>query len=324
MADIVLKKQGIVDLPKFFMKFIRKVPLAISGLALGLASLGILLQPHGEAISFTLGAFSFLILCAVFIKIIFDLKRVKEELKNPLVLSTLPTFTMALMLLCVYAKPYVGIPAVYLWYLAVAAQILIMLVFAKRFIVGLKLETVFPSWFVVTVGIVTASVTSPAMDAKLLGQMIFYAGFVLYFIVLSINIYRLIKLRELPEPAQPTLAIFTAPMSLCIVGYFAAFPQPNALFVYVMLFIAAVSYIFVSVKMFSLVRLKFYPSFAAFTFPYVISAIAFELTNVFLVDNGYYFFSFMPIISKWIAIIVVAFVSVRYLQFLILPSPKAN
>lgn len=298
------------------MKLIRSVPLAVSGLALALASLGNLLLPRGEGIRFSCGILSAVILCAFFARFLLDFDRVKEELKNPVALSVLPTATMALMLLCVYAKPFVGPLAVAIWYAALTANISITLLFARRYLVGFKLQTVFPSWFVVFVGIVVASLTSPAMGARQLGQVIFCAGFFSYLIALPVVIYRMKKLGPLPEAVRPTLAIITAPMSLCITGYLAVFDQPNVLLVKLMLIVAVINYIFVSGCMVSLLRLKFYPTYAAFTFPYVISAVAFKSANVLLVKDGLTFFSYAPIVSECVAILAVAYVLLRYAMFL--------
>ena len=294
------------------MKFIRRVPLAISGIALSLAALGNLLQPRGEAIRAVCGVLAAVLLALFLARFIFDLKRAREELNNPVAFSVLPTSTMAAMLLCVYAKPYIGFAAVVLWYASLAAHILMMLLFAARYLIGFKLQTVFPSWFVAGVGLVVASVTSPAVGAAHIGRMIFYIGFAVYFILLPTVILRMTTAGPFPEPARPTIAILTAPMSLCIVGYFNAFARPDIRLVALMLIIAVVSYLYVTVSMVSLLRLKFYPTYAAFTFPYVISAIAFKTANAALVDHGVHVFSFVPIVSEWAAIAVVAFVLVRY------------
>jgi exfoliative toxin A/B len=298
------------------MHFIQTTPLAVSGLALALASLGNLLLPHGKAIYMICGVLSAAILCLFFLKVIFDFQNVKEDLKNPVILSSLPTSPMALMLLCVYIKPYIGVIAVGLWYLAVACHVLIMIVFAKRFVIKFSLQNVFPTWFVGCVGIVVASVTSPAMNAVILGQAIFCTGFALYLIVLPIAIYRIAKL-GLPEPARPTIAIFTAPMNLCMAGYFSTFAQPNAALIYAMLTVSVMLYIYVTVKVLFLIRMKFYPTFAAMTFPYVINATAFKMANDFLTGNGYSFFSMAPVISEWMAIMIVTYVLVRYIIFFI-------
>jgi len=297
------------------MKFIKSVPVAISGLALSTAALGNLLLPYGQMIRYTCGIVSASVLILFILKLIFDFPHVREESKNPVILSAMPTSTMALMLLCTYLLPFIGFIAAGLWYAAVAAHLCLMILFTKRFVLDFELKNVFPSWFVVSVGIVTAAVTAPVMGAEIVGQAAFFIGFTLYFAALVLIILRLKKIVILPEPARPVTAIFTAPMSLCIVGYFSVFDQQNEMLVYFMLFIAAVSYIFVSIMMVSLLKLKFYPSYAAFTFPYVISATAFRTGASFLAERGMEFFKPIAQVSLWIAVLVVVYVLLRYVMF---------
>lgn len=299
------------------MKFIKSIPIALCGLSLAFAALGNLLLPFGAGLRYLCGIISALLLIVFALKIILDFPHSNAELKTPVPLSVLPTATMALMLLCTYIRPFAGAAAAGLWYIAVAGHILIMLLFCKRFIADFKLGAVFPSWFIAFVGIVVASVTAPAMDARLLGQALFYAGFCLYFIALVLVVWRMVKVKAFPEPARPTVAIFTAPMSLCVVGYFNAFEQRNPALVYLMLVIAVVSYVYVTVMMFSLLRIKFYPTYAAFTFPYVISALAFRLGNGFLAEQGITFFAPVAQISVWIAVAAVLYVFFHYIRYFV-------
>jgi len=291
--------------------------MALGGLALSLAALGNLLLPYGVALRYLCGALSAGILVVFALKLLLDSPHAREELKTPLPLSVLPTATMTLMLLSTYIKPYLGVVAVVLWGCAVIAHLGIMGLFVKRFVIGFKLANVFPSWFVAFVGIVTASVTAPVFDAATIGQGAFYLGFVLYFVALGLIIWRMAKPGLFfPEPAKPTIAIFTAPMSLLTVGYFSSFPQQNAGVVYAMLALALASYLYVSVMMATkLLRLGFYPTYAAFTFPYVISATAFRAGAAFLTERGVDFFTPIAQISQWIAVAVVVYVLVRYLFY---------
>lgn len=304
------------------MKFIKKVPMAVSSLSLALAALGNLLLPYGKTIRYLCGVFSFLILCVFVVKLIFDTAHVKEELKNPVVFSIFPTSTMTLMLLLAYIRPYISF-AVYIWYGTVILHIIIMVIFFKNFLAGFNLQFIFPSWFIACAGIAAASITSPAMGAAPIGQALFYLGFILYLIILPLVLYRMIKGKPIPEPARPTIAIFTAPVSLCLVGYLSAFKQPSISLVYLMFGIAVISYLYVSVNMISLLRLKFYPTYAAFTFPYVISAIAFKSANEFLTGDKYAYFSFAVKVSEWLAILVVVYVLIRYIMFF-LSGPSQN
>jgi exfoliative toxin A/B len=297
------------------MKFIKSVPMALSGLSLSIAALGNLLLPYGEGIRYACGILSAAILIVFALKLILDFPHAREELKTPVPLSVLPTSTMALMLLCTYIRPFLGLAATCLWYAAVLTHLFLMLLFFKRFILGFKLATVFPSWFVVFVGIVTTSVTAPAMGAALVGRAAFYIGFLLYFTAFVLIVCRMAKVKLFPEPARPTIVIFTAPMSLCIVGYFSSFERQNEILVFAMLIIAVASYVFVSVMMLSLLRIKFYPTYAAFTFPYVISATAFRIGAAFLAERGIYFFTPVAHISQWVAVAVVLYVFAHYVRF---------
>jgi len=302
-------------------KFIKSIPMATCGLSLALAALGnpLLPLPHGQTIRYICGVLSFAVLIIFAMKVFFDRPHAKEELKTPVPLSVLPTATMAVMLLSVYIRPYAENLALGIWYAALAAHVCIMLVFVRRFVFGFKLGTVFPSWFIAGVGIAAASVTAPAMGAVFIGQIAFWVGFVLYFAILPLVILRMNKVRVFPEPARKTVAIFTAPMSLLVAGYFSLFVSQGHVsptLVYVMLAIAAISYIYVSCMMFSLLKIKFYPTYSGFTFPYVISAVAFRLGANFLATrHGLDFLIIIADITMWIAVAVVLFVIQHYIRY---------
>ena len=296
------------------MRFIQKTPLAVSGLALSLASLGNLLLPHGKAIQTMCGVLSAAILFLFCLKVILDFQSVKADLKTPVVLSSLPSSAMTVMILSVYVKPYIGAAAVSLWYLAIVCHVFILLVFAKRYVVKFNIQNVFPTWLVVCLGIVVVSYTGPEMNAEQLGKIIFYIGSAICLVLLPAIIYRVAKL-GLPEPVRPTIAILTAPMNLFLIGYFSTFEEPIALLVYALLAASVMFFIFATIKVLSLLRTKFYPTFAAMTFPYVLTASAFKIANDFLISNGYGFFSLVPVISKWMAIMIVIYVLARYAIF---------
>lgn len=296
------------------MKFIKKVPLAISCLSLALAALGNLLLPRSEALRLVCGVFSLLLLCTFFLKVICDRKQVKEELQNPAVFSILPTATMSLMLLAAYARPYLNF-AVILWFAAVFVHLIIMLCFFRVFLADFTIGSVFPSWFIICSGIAAASITSPAMGMKTVGQVLFYPAFFLYLAAFPLVVFRLVKSGPLPEPAQPFLAIFTAPVSLCLAGYLSAFERPDKVLVSVMTAITVMSYLYVLGNLPFLLRLKFYPAYAAFTFPCVITAIALKSAGAFLADSAPAALLPAARISEWIAVLIVIYVSVRYLIF---------
>ena len=303
------------------MKFIKAIPMATCSLALALAALGNLFGAAGlPNLRIACGILSASVLLVFLLKIIFHFPHANAELKTPVPMSVLPTSTMAVMLLGTYILDYINPDiARVVWYAGLTAHILLMLLFAKRFIIGFKLATVFPSWFIPFVGLVVISVTAPAFDAIPIGQAAFWAGFALYFIGLFLIILRMAKIKIFPEPARPTIAIFTAPMSLLIVGYFNSFAPPyrNNALIYIMLTVAVANYLFVSIMMFKLLKIKFYPTYAAFTFPYVISATAFRLGHNFLYGQGHSLLitSLLIHISFWLAIAAVVYVLAHYVKY---------
>ena len=300
-------------------KFIKSVPLAMSSLALAFAALGNLLLPYSQAVRYICGVISLLLLVLLVLKIILDLPHALAELKTPVPLSASPTATMTTMLLSAYIRPYVPTVAIAIWYTAIVLHVLIMLLFIKRFVVGFKLSNVFPTWFIAGVGIGVVSITAPAMGAITLGQIAFYIGLGFYILILPLVLARLSLVRILPEPATKTLAIFAAPMSLLVVGYFNSFINQgygNAMFVYILLSIAVVSHWCVILMMFWLLKVKFYPTYAALAFPFVISASTFRIGANFIANRyGIYFWGGVAHAAMWLAIAVVAFVTVHYIRY---------
>jgi len=283
-------------------------------------------------IRYICGGLSALVLLIFALKLFVDAPHAREELKTPVPLSVLPTATMALMLLSTYLIPHLPTAAVSIWYLSVVVHIGLMVFFMRRFVLPAKLGAVFPSWFIVSVGIVTASVTAPAFVPLgvpiFLGQMAFYIGFILYFITLPFVIVRLKKVRIFPEAAKSTIAIFAAPMGLLIVGYYSSFVlpqgplgawQPTAQetrLVFFMLGIAALSYVFALIMMaVKLLWIRFYPSYSAFTFPLVISALAFRMTTPIMRQNGMDWFATIADVTMWIAVAIVIYVMLHYIKY---------
>ncbi|GEM_PF-2981501 len=141
---------------------IKKVPIPMAGLSLGFAALGNLLQSYSESIRLVCGSLSAVLAILFLCKCVFHFDLVKEDMKNPVMASISGTFSMAVILLSAYAKPFIGGSAVYIWYFGIALHVLLMLYFTARFLYKLNMKTVFASYYIVYVGIVTASVTAPA------------------------------------------------------------------------------------------------------------------------------------------------------------------
>ena len=268
------------------MSFIRRVPLPMSALALGLAALGNLLLPYSPAVRAACGLAAAVVACFVALRIVLDLSGVRAELRNPAALAGLPAFFMALMVLSTYVKPYAPIPAKGLWVAALVLQLLVTAVFMTRHVVPFSVSKALPGWFLIFVGFVVASVTSPAFDVQPVGRLLLYAGVIGYVAVMPVIAYRMLKGGALPAPALPTVAMFAAPPSLLLVGYLAVSQVRQTAVIYVLLAIVAASLLYVLTSLPRIIGGGFHPSYAALTFPVVISAIALKQSNLFLAGTA--------------------------------------
>jgi exfoliative toxin A/B len=300
-------------------QILKKYPVPIVGLMLGLAAAGNLVQSYGEVYHSILGIISAILLILMIIKIVKYPKDISESLDNPIVASVFPTFSMGIMLLSTYIKTYVASLALAIWIIGLALHITLILWFTKKFVFDFKIKQVFPSWFIVYVGIVVASVTGPVFGMANVGQIVFWFGFVTYLMLLPIVIYRAVKVKEMLEQTLPTLAIFAAPASLLLAGYMNSFKTKTMAMDWFLLVLSIIMYLVVIIMLFKLLLLKFYPSYSAFTFPLVISGIAIKLTNGFLTKSGHAISSlqYLAEFQVVVGVVITLYVLIRYIQFLL-------
>lgn len=303
-------------------QFLRIVPIPMCGLILGLASLGNLVKDYGyQTIGNGMGIVAGALMILILTKIFLTFGHVKDTLKDPIVASVSPTFTMAIMVLCTYLLQLTTIaPLVkYIWLVAILIHYGLMFYFSYHFLIkpSVVIDHLYPSWFIVYVGLGVISVTSPNFF-PMLGQVNFWIGLFLYLLLLPFIIHRVFKVKNMPDPTLPLITIIAAPGSLLLTGYLKAFPEPQAWLVVPLLILSQVLYWFIITRIVKLFTLPFYPSYAAFTFPLVISAMAITAASRFLNAAGYNmgWLTVIAGIETVIAAMVVLYVLGHYVNFL--------
>ena len=275
------------------MNFLKRVPLPLSGVALGFAALGNLLSAYNMSFKVICGVLAFIGLILITGKYLSDIEAFTTDMKNPVIASVSGTYTMALMLLAVYVKPVVPAFAIALWYIAIVLHFILIIYFTLNIVLKIKIPDemmkIAASFFIVYVGIVVASVTVPAFKNMALGQICFWIGFILYIPFFIYVSYRYIKLGNKKIEAKALACIYAAPASLCVAGYISSFEQKNILFLgglyifsWLMYFVGLAVAIDLFVSFVKNNDFKFYPSLAGLTFPFVISAIATKQFNAVL------------------------------------------
>lgn len=296
---------------------IQKAPIPLCGVALGTAALGNLLQDMSEAVRMVCGAIAGLLLIVILLKLTLFPAAIKEDMKNPIMACVAGTFPMALMILSTYLQPMIGRAAFFLWAAAILLHVILMIYFMRRFILKLQMERVFASYYIVYVGIAVAAVTAPVYGKQEFGRMIFWFAFFAFLSLTILITARYLRYRKIPDPAKPLLCIYAAPMSLCIVAYMKSV-EPKVYSMLIVMFAAAcVLYLFALIKAIGYLRLPFYPSYASFTFPFVISATASKEITAYLVQLGYSVpvLHYVVMMQTLIAVILVGYTLVRFLLF---------
>lgn len=300
-------------------ELIKKVPIPTAGLALGLAALGNLLAPCAFEARMVCGALSLSLVVLLVAKIVLHPGMIREDMRNPIFASVSATFFMTLMQLSSYLGLVSSVLALCLWVAAVVGHLCLMVFFTWRFIRHFKLAQVFPSYFICYVGIIVASLTSPQFGLEPVGVVLFWLGFASYLVLLAVVTARYLK-HEIPEAARPLFCIYAAPMSLSLAGYLAVTPEPNVWFVGVVVILAQALFVVALVQVPRYMALKFYPSFAAMTFPFVITATALGQALDVLAGVGFAFaahpaFQVLVFAETAFAVFMVAFVFVHFMKF---------
>ena len=313
------------------MNFFKKIPLPFAGVFLGFGALGNLLQlplllgtttdgvnPTGNMLRLICGIIGWVCLIFYVIMLLTNSEKVKEDMKNPIMASASAPFPMAIMLLSTYVKPMIGGGAKVLWFIGLILNVCWILYFAYTFVLkGFDIKKVFGSWFVLFCGIAVAGVTAPAYEQQAIGAVTVWFALICLIVLLFLVFARYFRYPDVPDPAKPLFCICTAPTSLVIAGYIQSVEKKNLTLLLVMWGVAAVLFVIALIKALTYLSLPFYPSYAAWTFPFVITAIASKQLMACAANMGQPLPFLRPIviIQTIVAAAFMIYVFIRYLMF---------
>ncbi|WP_405307909.1 TDT family transporter [Methanobrevibacter sp.] len=294
---------------------IEKIPIPICGLILAFLSLGNLLNDTHPLLKVICGIIGIVLLILILSKLVLYPKKIKEDFKNPIIASNSGTFSMSLMILSTYTSPFMPSIAYGIWILGVALHILLIVYFTYHFIIrNFNISTVYPSYWIVFVGITMGAITAHAHNLDEIGFIFFLVGFIGMIFTFPLVIYRYINYKDIPNANKPLICIFTAILSILIVGYLNSYNDISIEFLMIMYIFACIFYIFALTKLIEYRNLDFYPSFAAFTFPFVISGLATK--GVISKIGSSIILNSVLSIETVIATAIVLYVLIRYMKFL--------
>ena len=221
---------------------------------------------------------------------------------------------MGLMSFSIYFLNYSYNISLFIWILGIIIHILLILYFTNNFFFKkFQIEKAYACIFVLYVGINNGAITSNDLNQKEVGHIIYLFGLVSLIFLFPLIFYRYLFYNNIPENNKPLILVFNAATHITLEGYInsSEIINKHVIYFYIICFLI---YLFCLYKVYEYRNIKFYPSFSAFTFPFVISAkatngICVNVLNIVLIKLIFYF-------QLIFCTIIVLYVFILYLNFL--------
>ncbi len=288
---------------------------------MGLAGFSIVLEKNAELIGFSnlinqtvlMGTLTlFLIFVGVYIvKLIFYREEVNKEFNHPIKVNFFSTTSISLLLLSIGLMSIDKGLAAPFWWVGTILQT-IFLFNTIRFWIQRNFEIQFmnPAWFIPVVGNILIPIAGVEFMPQLFSYFYFSIGIFFWIVLFTIFFNRVIFHHQLPDRFMPTLFILIAPPAVGFVAYMKIFHDWNAF----SQFLLMLAYFFVALLFFlgkSFLKLKFFISWWAFTFPLMAVSIA----SVMAYHSSHIItFKYIAIGLSAIAFLVISVVAIKTIQ----------
>ena len=305
-----------------FQQIIKKAPLPVAGVGFGATGLGGLLAKFGlgwgaEVVAAIVGL-AFLSIVAI--KAIAYRTQFAENLENPVQAAVLPVFFLAFTLIAGYLSPFAPGFAYGLWTVASIGYAIYVAWFVWRYIVHFDLKNVFAAFFIPFVGVSVPSMTSAHFAPEPLRIALFWIAFVLFIGIFVVITWRYLTI-DVPEHAEPVFAVYAAPISMLLVVLSRLVDQAGvAPWFYTAIAVASqVVFLVVLLRVPRFLKNGFYPSYAALTFPFIITAMGALESLPILHSYGFFthpVFTWIAYAEAVFAVVMTVYVIVRFFGFL--------
>ncbi|MEE4637692.1 MAG: SLAC1 anion channel family protein [Wenzhouxiangella sp.] len=200
--------------------------------------------------------------------------RVMQELRHPVRINFLPAIAINLILLGILLRPWLETVSNVLWISGAALQLFLTLLIVT---VWLNSErppnSLNPAWFIPAVGNVLVPVAAIPAEFVLTGWFFFSIGLFYWVILGTLVFYRLVTGDALEAPMRPTLAILMAPPSVAFLAWLQLGPGLGGAGM-VLYFIALLNFLLLIPQVPGFLKLPFFPSWWAYTFPLAAFTVA--------------------------------------------------
>lgn len=288
------------------------VIMGLTGLAIAymrFAFLGETFRLAGIAITYVATLIFCFFAIIYLMKILKYMDQVKVEFLHPIKSNFFPTISISLLLLSIAYGSINHSLSYIMWLIGAILHFIFLLRILTYWInKEFKIEMINPSWFIPVVGTIIVPIEGMKYYVEL-SWFFFSIGIIFWICLFTIVFYRFIFHNPLPDRLYPTFFILIAPPAVGFISYtklIGTIDTLSNLLFYFALFLCIV--LFALIKKF--LRLKFYISWWAYTFP--LDAITIAIAMRYQM-TGSPFYKILSIIAITVTTIVIGIVFLKTL-----------
>lgn len=206
------------------------VPVGAFAVVIGLSSFAIMFREVERILGFAgglaevvalLAGLSFMIVAGLYLgKMLGYWSQVRREFADPAELQLFPMVTIALLLLALVISPYSGTVTVVMWSVAATLHLVLVIAIVKRWIFDtFEIGTFSPAWILSVGGNLVVAMAGARLGFVEVAWFFFSSGLMMWLIMFTIVIQRLIFHDSLPTTLTPSLFILMTPPSVAFLAY---------------------------------------------------------------------------------------------------------
>ncbi len=260
------------------------IPLPLFASVMGLSGLAMVWRAteihwglmHGISQSITILTITvFVLLIAAYItKWFLAPERVLAELNHPVRINFLPAISINFILLGILITPWLPELGLDLWRLGAALQLLLTLIIVNIWLNSERPSaSINPAWFIPAVGNVLVPVAAAPAGYPLVSWFFLSIGLFFWAILVTVIFYRLITKPALEPQMRPTLVVMIAPPTVSFLSL-TAMTGEMGIGAMALFFIAVFFVLLLIPQIPGFLRLPYFPSWWAYTFPVAAFVVA--------------------------------------------------
>ena len=307
----MIKEEHISSIPSNRLQFF---PIMMFAIIMGFSGLTLVFKKLHEVLyfpSFIVSFFTFSTTVLFFVIAYFYFKKfisykeeVKKELNHPIRINFFAAVSISMLLLAIIYKDSIVELSNIFFILGAALHIFLTFYTIKYWINNnLEIQHSNPAWFIPIVGNIIVPIAGVGFADKSVLYFFFSIGIFFWIILFAIILNRIIFHKQFAPKFMPTMFILIAPPAIGFLAYIKLETQLD-FFAHILYSLALFFTILVFVMYKNYMKIKFFISWWAFTFPMAAISLAtivmYQLTNNFIYAMLAYLFAIMTTVVVYL------------------------